>query len=234
MKNILSFLSLSLLLTGCATLGGTSYAGQDFDSYVVSHGIPTSQYTLQDGSIAYSFHETCEYDFSRTGETLVIVGTDNLIQSVSTPTRCPYYYETDEYKYQQQIKQDHNKRIRQLESKLLKMNNGYPEELSLKLAEQRVGFKEEERARNEERYNLKKKNYEFIRSQYYSSGPCTDASCSISLNSMEQSKAALDQSIRELNQAKEELRRAQQNYRDWERQKRELEREIRELKARGY
>lgn len=233
MKNIVPFLSLSLLLTGCATLGGTGFVGQSFDNYVIQKGVPSSQYALQDGNIAYSYQKVCEYDSSKVGETLVVVGADNLIQSISTPTRCPYYYETDEYQYQQQIKQDYRERINKLETRLRKMNNGYPDEQALRAAERQVQFKEEDRARSEELYKKRKKNYETIRSQYYYNIPCT-GTCSILQRDMEDSKRDLDRAIRELEQAKEKLRKAQQNYKDWERQKRDLEREIRQLKAMGY
>jgi len=122
MKRTIIFLLTCSFLTACASLGtSTSLVGQSFDSYIIQKGVPSSQYTLQNGNIAYSYKTVCEYDSSKVGETLVVVGTDNLIQSISTPTRCPYYYETDEYKYQQQMEQrkkSAKKRISDLEKSL--------------------------------------------------------------------------------------------------------------------
>ena len=106
-KNIVLFLSI-FLLSACATLQQSKvvWPGQNFDNYVTSNGVPTSQYTLQNGNTAFSFKKACYYDSSKIGETLVIVGEDNIIVSVSTPTKCPSYYDSNDYKldriYQQQ------------------------------------------------------------------------------------------------------------------------------------
>lgn len=235
MKNIIPFLSLSLLLTGCATLVGGGWGGQSFDNYVMRYGIPASQYELQDGNIAYSFQKACEYDSSKIGETLVVVGSDNLIQSISTPTRCPYYYETDEYKYKQEMerisRENHREQISRLEAKLRNMGNGYSQEKALKLAESAVEFEESSYSQREQYYNrVRAQRDSYCRTSYELQGQ----TCQLLAKNVERAKKDLDEQAAKLKKAKYELKKAQQDYKDWERQKRDLEREIRELKAMHY
>ena len=120
-KHILLFVSI-FGLTACATWQqSVDWHGQDFDKYVSSHGVPTLQYTSPNGNIIYSFLKNCEHDFTKKEETLVTVGADNLIQSISTPSRCPNYYETPQYQYQQEMarrKKNDRERIEFLEQAL--------------------------------------------------------------------------------------------------------------------
>ncbi|MBO4706997.1 MAG: hypothetical protein J5594_00325 [Elusimicrobiaceae bacterium] len=106
-KNIALFISI-FLLSACATFQQPKvvWTGQNFDNYVTTNGVPTSQYTLQDGNTVFSFKKSCYYDSSKTGETLVIVGPDNLITRVSTPTKCPSYYDSTDYKLDQIYQQE--------------------------------------------------------------------------------------------------------------------------------
>ena len=77
------------------------WTGQNFDDYILSQGMPTSQHTSTNGNTIYSFKKTCEYDRTKEGETLIVVGQDNIIQNISTLTQCPSYYESPEYKMEQ-------------------------------------------------------------------------------------------------------------------------------------
>lgn len=108
MKKCLVLLIGIFLLSACATFQQPKvvWTGQNFDNYVTTNGVPTSQYTLQDGNTVFSFKKTCYYDSGKTGETLVIVGPDNLIVSVSTPTKCPSYYDSNDYKLDQIYRQE--------------------------------------------------------------------------------------------------------------------------------
>lgn len=108
-KNIALFISI-FLLSACSTLQRPKivWPGQNFDNYITTNGVPTSQYALQDGNTVFSFKKSCYYDSSKTGETLVIVGKDNIIVSVSTPTKCPSYYDSTDYKLDQIYRQQQN------------------------------------------------------------------------------------------------------------------------------
>lgn len=103
------FLSI-FMLSACATFQRPKvvWPGQNFDNYIAANGVPTSQYTLQNGNTAFSFKKACYYDSAKTGETLVIVGQDNIIVSVSTPTKCPSYYDSNDYKIDQIYQQQQN------------------------------------------------------------------------------------------------------------------------------
>ncbi len=121
MKKCIMLFTSVLLLSACASLQRPKvvWPGQNFDNYITSNGVPTSQYTLQNGNTAFSFKKACYYDSSKMGETLVIVGKDNIIESVSTPTKCPSYYDSNDYKidqiYQQQQDEYYEERQRQFE-----------------------------------------------------------------------------------------------------------------------
>ena len=122
------FLLVSMLgLGACASFQQqqVDWRGQNFDRYVLSKGTPTSQYTSQSGATIYSFKKSCEYAPMKTGETLVIVGADNLIQDISTPTKCPTYYETPQYQHQQEMARKEKKdkeQIKLLEGALKGVN----------------------------------------------------------------------------------------------------------------
>ena len=112
-----------MILSACATWQQqkVDWTGRDFDEYIHSKGLPTSQYASPSGTTIYSFQKTCEYNPIKKSETLVTVGKDNLIQNISTPTTCPSYYDTPEYKHQQEVlraKTKNEKRIKDLESSL--------------------------------------------------------------------------------------------------------------------
>ena len=110
MKKCIILFTSVLLLSACATVQQPKivWPGQNFDNYVTANGVPTSQYTLQNGNTAFSFKKTCYYDSANTGETLVIVGKDNIIESVSTPTKCPSYYDSNQYKLDQIYQRQQN------------------------------------------------------------------------------------------------------------------------------
>ena len=87
----LSFLFLGIIsLTACATFQQQAFdwRGQNFDNLVVKYGVPTSQYTLQDESVAYSFIKPCQYTQGQE-EVVVVVNTDNTIYDISNVSRCP-------------------------------------------------------------------------------------------------------------------------------------------------
>ena len=86
----LSFLFLGIIsLTACATFEQQAFnwRGQNFDNLVVKYGVPTSQYTLQDESVAYSFIKPCQYTQGQE-EVVVVVNTDNTIYDISNVSRC--------------------------------------------------------------------------------------------------------------------------------------------------
>ena len=124
-KMILLFVS-SCSLMACATLQQqpVNWTGQNFDDYVLTYGVPASQYTSSNGNIIYSFKTACQYDPMKEGETLVVVGENNLIQNVSTSINCPSYIESPEYQREQHrlemIRQEerNKKRIEDLEKSL--------------------------------------------------------------------------------------------------------------------
>lgn len=122
------FLLVSILgLSACASFQQQKFdwRGKNFDDYVQSRGTPTSKYIASNGNTIYSFKKICEYNPRKIGETLVTVGEGNLIQNISTPTQCPTYYDTPEYKHQQEItraKAKNEKRIKDLEAALKGVN----------------------------------------------------------------------------------------------------------------
>lgn len=87
-KNIFLFLGI-ISLTACATFQQQAFdwRGQNFDNLVVKYGVPTSQYTLQDESVAYSFVKPCQYTQGQE-EVVVVVNTDNTIYDISNVSRC--------------------------------------------------------------------------------------------------------------------------------------------------
>lgn len=88
MKKVLLLLPYAFTLCACATLGGVGTVGSNFDDYILRYGVPTSQYTLQNGDTAYSFIKQCPYAQAQE-EKVVVVGPDNTISSVSYVTHCP-------------------------------------------------------------------------------------------------------------------------------------------------
>lgn len=89
MKKII-FLFLGIIsLTACATFQQQAFnwRGQNFDDLVVKYGVPTSQYTLQNESVAYSFIKPCQYTQGQE-EVVVVVNTDNTIYDISNVSRC--------------------------------------------------------------------------------------------------------------------------------------------------
>lgn len=89
MKKII-FLFLGIIsLTACATFQQQAFdwRGQNFDDLVVKYGVPTSQYTLQNESVAYSFVKPCQYTQGQE-EVVVVVNTDNTIYDISNVSRC--------------------------------------------------------------------------------------------------------------------------------------------------
>ncbi len=100
-KTIFLLLSISTL-TACATFQpqpAFDWRGQNFDSYILKYGVPTSQYTLQNGNNVYSFKTNCP-DTNAQEELLIIITPDNVIQEISRTSSCPtpppepIYYET--------------------------------------------------------------------------------------------------------------------------------------------
>lgn len=87
-KHIFLFLGI-ISLTACATFEQQAFnwRGQNFDNLVVKYGVPTSQYTLQDESVAYSFVKPCQYTQGQE-EVVVVVNTDNTIYDISNVSRC--------------------------------------------------------------------------------------------------------------------------------------------------
>ena len=95
-KNIVVVL-LSSILSACATFGPydtystyqvDTWLGQNFDSYIISYGAPTSNYALQNGNTAYSFKKACTYTNGEE-ELVVVVDAQNIIQSRSVTSSCP-------------------------------------------------------------------------------------------------------------------------------------------------
>ena len=88
MKKFFLLLPCVLILSACATFGTYEPVSYNFDDFVIQYGVPTSQYTLQNGDIAYSFVKQCVYTQAQE-EVLVVVGGDNMVNKVSYITRCP-------------------------------------------------------------------------------------------------------------------------------------------------
>lgn len=121
MKKIFILLPMSCLMAACASWQPMDWNGQNFDNYILSKGVPTSQYTSPSGNIIYSFKTICEYDLTKTEETLVTVDQNNLIQNISTPTQCPSYYDSPEYKHKQEMERTqkaNEKRIKDLKKSI--------------------------------------------------------------------------------------------------------------------
>ena len=90
-KNIFLLLSIPCF-TACATFQqqqAFDWRGQNFDNYVLTYGVPTSQYTLQNGDNVYSFKTNCP-DTNAQEELLITINTDNVIENVSLTAACPY------------------------------------------------------------------------------------------------------------------------------------------------
>ena len=87
-KHIFLFLGI-ISLTACATFQQQAFdwRGQNFDDLVVKYGVPNSQYTLQNESVAYSFVKPCQYTQGQE-EVVVVVNTDNTIYDISNVSRC--------------------------------------------------------------------------------------------------------------------------------------------------
>ena len=120
-KHIFLFLGI-ISLTACATFQQQAFdwRGQNFDNYILSRGLPTSKYSLQNGNMVYSFKKACQYDSMQTEEILVTVGEDNLITNISTPTRCLSYYDSPQYQLDQiayELQQEQNRRELELRQK---------------------------------------------------------------------------------------------------------------------
>ena len=93
-KNIFLLLCVTTL-SACATFQQQAFdwRGQNFDSYVLNYGVPSSQYTLQDGNNVYSFKTNCP-DTNAQEEVLIIINSDNVIEEISRTAACPrVYYE---------------------------------------------------------------------------------------------------------------------------------------------
>lgn len=88
MKTFFLLLPCVLILSACATFGTYEPISYNFDDFVIQYGVPTSQYTLQNGDIAYSFVKQCAYTQAQE-EVVVVVGGDNVVNKVSHITRCP-------------------------------------------------------------------------------------------------------------------------------------------------
>ena len=84
------------LLLGVFSLGACAsfqqqkvvWTGQNFDNYIVSYGIPSSQYTLQNGNTVFSFKKNCAQTNAQE-EILITVDTENIIQQTSILASCP-------------------------------------------------------------------------------------------------------------------------------------------------
>jgi len=88
MKKFFLLLPCVLILSACATFGTYEPISYNFDDFVIQYGVPTSQYTLQNGDVAYSFVKQCAYTQAQE-EILVVVDEDNMVNKVSHITRCP-------------------------------------------------------------------------------------------------------------------------------------------------
>ncbi len=97
MKKIILTLWVCVLLSACATMKSENWVGQNFDSFVIKYGVPSAQYTMQNGSTSYSFKKPCAATQAQE-EVTVIVGKDNIVQSTVVQSRCPSAYEVKQYK----------------------------------------------------------------------------------------------------------------------------------------
>ena len=92
------FLFVSIFgLAACATVQQqVDWTGQNFDDFIVKYGVPTSQHTLQNGNIAYSFVKPCAMVQAQQ-EMLVVVDRNNTISSVSRVSSCPSASDVKQY-----------------------------------------------------------------------------------------------------------------------------------------
>ena len=91
MRKSLFLTVVVFIVSGCASFWNSWVAtaeGTDFDQYVARYGVPTSQYQMQTGEMAYSFRKQCSYVHGYE-ETLVVVYPNNIIKSISRTQYCP-------------------------------------------------------------------------------------------------------------------------------------------------
>jgi len=100
MKNIFLLLLLSCWVTACASSGHVApkksaarkvdeYIGKNFDEYVMKKGVPSSQYTLQNGNTIYSIRESCGCCYYvGYKEKNVTVDSQRIIRHISTKDVC--------------------------------------------------------------------------------------------------------------------------------------------------
>lgn len=91
MKKYLFILPALCLIVGCGffnTLDELCGIGSNFDEYVINHGMPTSQYQMQDGTMMYSYKTPCPHS-NQYEETVIKVDTNNIVQSINKTHYCP-------------------------------------------------------------------------------------------------------------------------------------------------
>lgn len=94
----------------------TNECPQFFDDYILKHGVPTAQVSLQSGNIAYSFVKQCSYSPGQE-ETTVMVNQENIITGISRKGSCPTAYEV---RQEQRYREDEMKRERRRQEEATK------------------------------------------------------------------------------------------------------------------
>ena len=132
MKKLIMLCVGSCSLMACATFQQEkNWAGQNFDNFIIRYGVPTSQHTLQNGNIAYSFVKQCPYVQTQE-EVVVVVNQNNIIDGVSRVGSCPSAYDTKKYNEyvdpqvnylrEQEMKKDREQRER-IQNQIYKVKN---------------------------------------------------------------------------------------------------------------
>ena len=174
-KYIFLFLGITIL-TACTSFQQQKFdwRGQNFDDFITQYGVPTSQHTLQNGNIAYSFIKPCQYTQGQE-EAMVAVDSNNIITSVSKISSCPSAQQDKQYKEyvdpqvnylkeknakrEQEILEQTQDRIYKVEHELFELNYDHSYELAVNSAENNLKATEGNYAQWKKHYEEKHKKY---------------------------------------------------------------------------
>ena len=219
----------------------SDWSGQNFDHFVVTYGIPTSQHTLQNGNIAYSFVKQCPYTNGQ-DEIVVVVNQENIINGVSRVGSCPsatqekqhneYVDPQTNFLKEQAAKQEKEnqerrkqmlKRINSLKSELFNLDYDSSYELAVSGTEHKLKLKQDSYLQWEATYKKHKEELSQFKIQV---GKYGGESERILSNTLEKEKERLDAQYLDIQNVKKELEQAQTNLKDWENRRASLRKEI--------
>ena len=238
-KYIFLFLGITIL-TACTSFQQQKFdwRGQNFDDFITQYGVPTSQHTLQNGNIAYSFIKPCQYTQGQE-EAMVAVDSNNIITSVSKISSCPSAQQDKQYKEyvdpqvnylkeknakrEQEILEQTQDRIYKVEHELFELNYDHSYELAVNSAENNLKATEGNYAQWKKHYEEKhKKDTDILKSH----GIKQDSTIT---NMINRDNEDLEQHRLQVENAKKELEQAKENLKDWENRRSKLKMELEEL-----